>query len=86
MAVQRALFADERGAGLRASWHPEREIVVLSIWKSDVCVGTFHLPIADAGRLSATLANYLGDFARDGITWTRHGWRDALTGSDEPGT
>ena len=73
MAVHRELFADDRGAGLRASWHPEREIVVFSIWKGETCVGTFHLPIADAGRLSATLATYLGEFARDEITWTRHG-------------
>ena len=86
MAAHRELFADERGAGLRASWHPERELVVLSIWKGDVCVGTFHLPIADAGRLSATLSSYLAEFARDGITWTRRGWRDVLTGSDAPGS
>ena len=53
---RRELFADDRGAGLRASWHPERGIVVLSLWKGDVCAGTFRLPVDEAPRLAAFLA------------------------------
>ena len=59
----RELFLDERGAGLRVSWHPERELVVLSLWHGDVCTGSFRLPIQDTPRLSAQLAVALGDWA-----------------------
>jgi len=54
--VARELFIDERDTGLRVTWHPEREFVVLSVWRDDVCTGTFRLPIEDVPRLSALLA------------------------------
>ena len=58
----RELFLDERGAGLRVSWHPEREFVVLSLWHGDICTGSFRLSIQDVPRLSAQLAVALGDW------------------------
>jgi hypothetical protein len=56
------MFLDERGAGLRVSWHPERDLVVLSVWQDDRCVGTFRMPVQDVPRLSGLLAAALGDW------------------------
>jgi hypothetical protein len=50
------------GAGLRVSWHPERDLVVLSVWQGDRCVGTFRMPVRDVPRLSGLLAAALGDW------------------------
>ena len=56
------MFLDERGSGLRVTWHPERDLVVLSVWHDDRCVGTFRLPVQDVPRLSGLLAAALGDW------------------------
>jgi len=56
------MFLDEREAGLRVTWHPERDLVVLSIWQDDRCVGTFRMPVRDVPRLSGLLAAALGDW------------------------
>jgi hypothetical protein len=58
--VARALFVDGRGRGLRATWHADRGIVNLSLWREDVCVETFQLPIADVPALVAFLVDGLG--------------------------
>ena len=50
-------FADERGRSLRATWHPEAGLVVLSLWQTDRCVGTFRVSGADAAELGALLAS-----------------------------
>ncbi len=49
-------FADSRGRSLKATWHAEAELIVLSLWESDRCVGTFQLPVADAPQLMVLLA------------------------------
>lgn len=49
-------FGDSRGRSLKATWHAEAELVVLSLWESDRCVGTFQLPVADAPQLMVLLA------------------------------
>jgi hypothetical protein len=56
------MFLDERGTGLRVTWHPERDLVVLSVWQGDSCVGTFRMPVRDIPRLSGLLAAALGDW------------------------
>lgn len=58
-------FTDERGGGrtLRASWHPRRGVVVLSVWQGRRCTATFRLPIEDAPRLVAVLSGALEDAA-----------------------
>jgi hypothetical protein len=56
------MFLDERGAALRVTWHPERNLVVLSVWQGDRCVGTFRMPVRDVPRLSGLLAAALGDW------------------------
>jgi hypothetical protein len=63
LPVGRALFVDERGVGLRATWHPERGIVNVSIWRDDRCTETFWLSLADAGRLASFLVTGLADAA-----------------------
>jgi hypothetical protein len=46
-------FLDARGSGraLRISWHPEDDVIVLSIWRSGICAGTFRLPVQDVPEL-----------------------------------
>jgi hypothetical protein len=56
------MFLDERGTGLRVTWHPERDLVVLSVWQDDRCVGTFRMSVQDVPRLSGLLAAALGDW------------------------
>jgi hypothetical protein len=59
------MFLDERGTGLRVSWHPERDLVVLSVWQDDRCVGTFRMSVQDIPRLSGLLAAALSDWVDD---------------------
>jgi hypothetical protein len=61
VSTRRDVFLDERGAGLRVTWHPERDLVVLSVWQDDSCVGTFRLSVQDVPRLSGLLAAALDD-------------------------
>jgi hypothetical protein len=62
LSARRDMFLDERGAGLRVTWHPERDLVVLSVWQGDSCVGTFRMSVQDVPRLSGLLAAALGDW------------------------
>jgi hypothetical protein len=75
LSTRRDVFLDERGAGLRVTWHPERDLVVLSVWQDDSCVGTFRMPVRDVPRLSGLLAAALGD-------WVDH--EASLGGSSGP--
>ena len=40
-----AVFLDPRGEdrSLRVTWHQESQLVVLSLWRDNVCAGTFRL-------------------------------------------
>ncbi len=42
-----SVFFDARGGdrALRVSWHAESDIVVLSLWRENVCVGSFRLAV-----------------------------------------
>jgi hypothetical protein len=62
LPARRDVFVDQRGAGLRVTWHPERDMVVLSVWHEDRCAGTFRMPVQDVPRLSGLLAATLGDW------------------------
>ncbi len=57
----RHLALDERGVGLRATWHADRGFVNLSLWSGDRCVQTFHMTPVEAGRLVGFLAGVLAD-------------------------
>jgi hypothetical protein len=62
LSARRDMFLDERGTGPRVTWHPERDLVVLSVWQGDSCVGTFRMSVQDVPRLSGLLAAALGDW------------------------
>ena len=70
-------FADARGRSLKATWHAEAGLVVLSLWESDHCVGTFQLPVADAPQLMVLLAEAVKAWAAQPQPVDRH--RDAGT-------
>ena len=36
---------------MRVSWHPERGVVVLSIWRGNTCVGTMQVHSAEVPHL-----------------------------------
>jgi hypothetical protein len=63
MATPRALtspgsiFLDPRGSdrALRVSWHEEAGVAVLSLWRENVCTGSFRLAIDDVPDLIALL-------------------------------
>ncbi len=57
------LFLDARGGErvLRVSWHHEQELVVLSLWRADTCVGTLRLSRDEVPDLIATLAQGLAE-------------------------
>jgi hypothetical protein len=68
LPVGRALFVDERGVGLRVTWHPERGIVNVSVWRENRCTETFWLSLEDAGRLASFLVTGVADSATASAT------------------
>jgi hypothetical protein len=51
------LFVDARGDGrtMRVSLHPDRGLVVVSLWAGATCRASFQLPLDEAVRLSEVL-------------------------------
>ena len=43
------MFLDSRGPerALRVTWHQEVGVVVLSLWRDNVCAGSFRLAVED---------------------------------------
>jgi len=61
--------ARDNGAYLRATWHPEGRVVVLSHWSSDdVCTAAIRLRVEDAGELVALLGHALSDAVEPPLT------------------
>ena len=60
---RRVLIGDARHNGryLRATWHAEDRMFVLSTWTDEVCTGAVRLPVAKAPELINLLADGLGD-------------------------
>ena len=52
-----AVFLDPRGGdrSLRVTWHQESQLVVLSLWRDNVCAGTFRLAADEVPDLIAML-------------------------------
>ena len=44
---------------MRVTWHPEADVVVLSLWRDHVCTGTFRLEISDVSSFIDTLVDGL---------------------------
>lgn len=57
------VFLDARGNGraMRLSWHPEADVVVLSLWREETCAGTFRMPQEDVGPFIDALIDGLRD-------------------------
>jgi hypothetical protein len=60
-AQARHFALDERGVGLRATWHADHGFLNVSLWTGNRCVQTFHLAPVEAGRLVGFLAQVLGE-------------------------
>jgi hypothetical protein len=56
-----SIFLDARGAdrALRVSWHQEADVVVLSLWRDNLCTGSFRLSVDEVPDLIALLRNGL---------------------------
>ena len=54
---QGSIYLDARGGdrALRVSWHQEKSLVVLSLWRDNVCSGSFRLAIDEVPDLIALL-------------------------------
>jgi hypothetical protein len=81
----REWFIDRRAPErrLQVTWHPEHATAVLSIWNGDVCTSTFQLPIDEAPRLIAHLADGLSSAMSHGAfalspTNERESWGSRL--------
>ena len=61
LPVRGEVVVDARGGGraLRVSWHPEHGVVVLSVWRGAVCVGTVQVVQADVPHLVDVLVRGL---------------------------
>lgn len=46
---------------MRLSWHPEADVVVLSLWREETCAGTFRMPHEDVGAFIDALIDNLRD-------------------------
>jgi len=68
------VFLDSRGGdrALRVSWHHEAGVVVLSLWRDNVCAGSFRLAVDDVPALLDLLRSGL-DTAYDAALQRRHG-------------
>ncbi|MBO0847356.1 MAG: hypothetical protein J2P22_18300 [Nocardioides sp.] len=55
------VFLDARGddRALRVSWHFDSDLVVLSLWRENVCTGSFRLPAEEVPELIETLRDGL---------------------------
>ena len=60
------LFLDRRGSMLRARWDPERQQLLLSIWRDGLCVATQSLDRGDTARLSDFLAGLVSSALASG--------------------
>ncbi len=56
-----SVFLDARGTdrALRVSWHPDAELVVLSLWRDNVCAGSFRLEVDEVPALIEMLRSGL---------------------------
>ena len=67
-----SIFLDARGGdrALRVSWHQEAGMVVLSLWRDNVCAGSFRLAIDEVPALI--------DMLRSGLVRSYEDARDRL--------
>ena len=68
-----SIFLDARGGdrALRVSWHQESGLVVLSLWRDNVCSGSFRLAVDEVPELIRMLSDGLArsyEQARDRLS------------------
>jgi hypothetical protein len=68
-----SIFLDARGGdrALRVSWHQESGLVVLSLWRDNLCAGSFRLEIGEVPELI--------DMLRAGLVRSYEAARDRIT-------
>lgn len=68
-----SIFLDARGddRALRVSWHLDKGVVVLSLWRENVCSGSFRMAVDDVPEMIASLRPGL-DAAYDVALQRRH--------------
>jgi hypothetical protein len=61
--VPRVLIADQRANGsyLRASWHADRRVVVVSHWRGDVCTASTAIALTEIPKLISMLVAALAE-------------------------
>ena len=69
-----SIFLDARGGGraLRVSWHQDDGLVVLSLWRDNVCAGSFRLAVDEVPDLIALLRGGLDTAYERAATQRRH--------------
>ena len=67
-----SIFLDARGdeRALRVSWHPEADLVVLSLWRDNVCAASFRLGVDEVPGLIELLREGLDRAYRHAPTRT----------------
>ena len=73
-----SVFLDPRGEdrSLRVTWHQEAQVVVLSLWRDNVCAGTFRLTADEVPDLIGLL--------RAGLDEAHAAARERVERSDRP--
>jgi hypothetical protein len=77
-----SIFLDARGGdrAMRVSWHHEAGLVVLSLWRDNVCAGSFRLAVDEVPELIDLLRTGL-DRAYDVALGQRHGTTHLANGA-----
>ena len=70
-----SIFLDARGGdrALRVSWHHEAGVVVLSLWRDNVCAGSFRLAVDEVPDLIDALRAGLDAAYRHALTRRKAG-------------
>ena len=88
LPTQGAVFFDPRDERrfLRVSFHEALAVFVLSLWKDDICLGTFRLSADEAPRLIHSMVSALvGDDVAMGTMAPTSGDRSTSVVSEPPG-
>ena len=68
-----SIFLDARGTdrALRVSWHHESGLVVLSLWRDNICAGSFRLAVDDVPEFIDVLRTGLDRAYDEALTHRR---------------
>lgn len=63
------IFLDARGGArsLRVTWHREAEVMLLSVWRDNVCVSSFRMSIEEVPALIESLRAGLDEAYDDAV-------------------